>query len=229
MTPPYVVANVALAEDARVRLTTNVVGCDPDEVHIGQQVQVRFEQQDDVWLPLFEPTGESTTEDLVGEPALPAPRTPLSDDRFEHKAVLSGIGRSAIGRRLMRDPLSLTVDACLAAVADAGLTLEDIDGLSTYPGGMTGAGMGEGGVTAVEEALRIRPVWHNGGMDVPGPGGSVIAAMQAVANGLCRHVLCFRTVWETTYSQLGLSPGGGARVSGAMQQWRLPFGAMSAA
>ena len=90
-------------------------------------------------------------------------------------------------------------------------------------------GMGEGGVTAVEEALRIRPVWHNGGMDLPGPGGSVIAAMQAVANGLCRHVLCFRTVWETTFNQLGLSRGGGRRVSGPMQEWRLPFGAMSAA
>ena len=36
-------------------------------------------------------------------------------------AVLSGVGRSAIGRRLMVDPLSLTVDACLAAIADAGL------------------------------------------------------------------------------------------------------------
>ncbi len=45
-----------------------------------------------------------------------------------------GVGRSQIGRRLMVDPLSLTVDACLAAVADAGLTLDDIDGLSTYPG-----------------------------------------------------------------------------------------------
>ena len=58
----------------------------------------------------------------------------MSDDRFEHRAVLSGVGRSAIGRRLMVDPLSLTVDACLAAVEDAGLTLDDIDGLSTYPG-----------------------------------------------------------------------------------------------
>ena len=57
----------------------------------------------------------------------------FSDDRFEHRSVLSGVGRSAIGRRLMVDPLSLTVDACLAAVADAGLTLDDIDGLSTYP------------------------------------------------------------------------------------------------
>ena len=97
----------------------------------------------------------------------------------------------------MVDPLSLTIDACLAAVADAGLTLDDIDGLSTYPGAAA-MGMSEGGVTAVEEALRIRPTWINGGMELPGPGGSVIAAMMAVATGLCRHVLCFRTVWESS-------------------------------
>ena len=29
---------------------------------------------------------------------------PLTDDRFEHRSVLSGVGRSAIGRRLMRRP-----------------------------------------------------------------------------------------------------------------------------
>ena len=55
--PPYVIANVALEEDPAVRLTTNVVGCDPGDVRIGQEVAVRFEEQADVWLPLFEPTG----------------------------------------------------------------------------------------------------------------------------------------------------------------------------
>jgi acetyl-CoA acetyltransferase/uncharacterized OB-fold protein len=226
--PPYVIANVALAEDPSVRLTTNIVGCDPDDVAIGQVVQVGFEQHDDVWLPVFTPTGEIDPVDRVPEPVRPTPRAPLTDDRFEHRSVISGIGRSEMGRRLMRDPLSLTVDACLAAIADAGLDVSDIDGLSTYPGGMAGMGMSEGGVTAVEEALRIQPTWHNGGMDLPGPGGSVVAAMQAVANGLCRHVLCFRTVWESTFNTLRLSRGGGLRVSGAMAEWRMPFGAMSA-
>ncbi|MBL7500293.1 OB-fold domain-containing protein [Frankia sp. CNm7] len=226
--PPYVVANVALVEDAEVRLTTNVVGCEPGEVHIGQEVTVRFEQHEDVWLPLFEPTGRTDPTDRVGEPDLPAPRAPVSDDRFEHRAVLSGIGRSAYGRRLMVDPLSLTVDACLAAVEDAGLTLADIDGLSTYPGGVSGAGMNEGGVTALEEALRIHPTWINGGGDLPGPGGSVIAAMLAVSSGLCRHVLCFRTVWESTFKALRLARPGG-RLSGPMMPWRVPFGAASAA
>jgi acetyl-CoA acetyltransferase len=160
------------------------------------------------------------------EPARPAVRAPATEDRFEHRAVLSGIGRSAMGRRLMVEPLSLTVDACLAAIDDAGLRPEDIDGLSTYPGPL-GGGITEGGITAVEEALRLRPTWHNGALEIPGPGGAVIAAMLAVASGLCRHVLCFRTVWESTYAamRLGSLPG---RVSGFME-WRAPYGAMSAA
>jgi acetyl-CoA acetyltransferase/uncharacterized OB-fold protein len=227
--PPYVVAEVVLEEDRSVRLTTNVVGCDPHAVHVGMDVQVRFEEQDGVFVPLFEPTGSTTTEDLVGEPQLPTPRAPVSEQRFEERSVLSGIGRSAMGRRLMVDPLSLTVDACLAAIADAGLTIDDIDGLSTYPGSAP-MGMSEGGTSAVEEALRIHPTWINGGGELPGPGGSVIAAMLAVSAGLCRHVLCFRTVWEATYAALGRpGGGGGGGVTGAMAEWRLPFGAASAA
>ncbi|HMF04992.1 MAG TPA: OB-fold domain-containing protein [Acidimicrobiia bacterium] len=225
--PPYAVANVALAEDDTVHLTTNVVGCDPEDVHIGQEVAVRLEQHEDVWLPLFEPTGRTDSTDRVGDPERPRPRPPVSSERFEHRVVLSGVGRSAIGRRLMVDPLSLAVDACQAAVADAGLTLDDIDGLSTYPGTSAG-GISEGGVTAVEEALRLRPTWINGGGDLPGPGGAVIQAMLAVAAGLCRHVLCFRTVWESTAAVLGVG-GLGGRVSGPLWEWRAPFGAMSAA
>ena len=223
--PPYAIANVALEEDPGVRLTTNIVNCGPDAIGVGQEVTVVFEQHDDVWLPLFEPTGRVDRADRVGAPQRPVPRPPAGPQRFEHRAVLSGVGRSALGRRLMVNPLSLTVDACRAAVADAGLTMADIDGLSTYPGGI-GMGMSEGGVTAVEEALRLHPVWINGGGELPGPGGSVIAAALAVASGLCRHVLCFRTVWESTYAALGLRPAGG-RASGFMEH-RAPFGAMSA-
>ena len=225
--PPYAIAVVALAEDPGVRLTTMIVGADPTEVAIGQEVAVRFEHHDDVWLPLFAPTGRLSAADPVIEPERLHPRRPLGTERFEHRSVLSGVGRSALGRRLMVDPLSLTVDSCLAAVADAGLELGDIDGLSTYPGA-AGMGMSEGGVTAVEEALRLHPTWINGGGDLPGPGGAVVAAMLAVASGLCRHVLCFRTVWESSFAALRLAGPGGARASGP-SAWRAPFGAMSAA
>ena len=118
----------------------------------------------------------------------------------------------------------------------------DIDGLSTYPGGAIGGGMSEGGITALEEVLRLRPSWINGGMELPGQAGSVIAAMLAVAGGLCNHVLCFRTVWEATYARPAARgdewcarqrerdrrPRARNRVGGDMQ-WRLPYGASSAA
>ncbi|NED63284.1 3-ketoacyl-CoA thiolase, partial [Streptomyces sp. SID10244] len=97
---------------------------------------------------------------------------------------------------------ALTIEACERAVADAGLTFDDIDGLSTYPSGGPEGGYSEGGVTALESALRIRPTWYNGGGETFGPGGSVIAAMMAVATGLARHVLCFRTVWQSTHDEL---------------------------
>ncbi|MGO9651572.1 OB-fold domain-containing protein, partial [Mycobacterium sp.] len=219
---PYVVAQVAIAEDPRVRLTTNIVECEPEQLQLGQQVEVIFEQAEDVWLPLFRPTrgdrqrGEAgrsgSPQDIDTRPAaLPideiAPerfgeyvRPMLTREKFEDKVALTGIGMSEIGRRLMVPPLSLTVAACEAAIADAGLTLDDIDGLSTYPGGGNLGGFGEGGVTALEAALGIRPTWHNGGIETFGPGGSVIAAMLAIAGGLARHVLCFRTLWEATFN-----------------------------
>ena len=208
----------------------------PDSVTIGTRVQVRFEQFADVWLPMFEPVPAGVPDREPWRPDdehRPRARPMVRGDKFEEKVALTGIGMSDVGRRLMRDPLGLAVDACLAAVADAGLDLTDIDGLSTYPGGLLAGGHSEGGVPAVEEALGIHPTWINGGIELPGQGGSVVAAMLAVAAGLCRHVLCFRTVWESTHAELQRSGKyggghGGGRVGGDMQ-WRLPFGAMSAA
>ena len=233
LSAPYVVAQVAIEEDPRVRLTTNIVDCDPADLELGRVVEVVFEQNEDVWLPLFTPTAEAETgilpEDEIAPQDFPKfVRPMLTTQKFEDSAAITGIGASRLGRRLMVAPLSLTLQACEAAIADAGLMLSDIDGLSTYPA-MDAMGMGEGGVTAVESALGIRPTWINGGMDTFGPGGSVIAAVMAVATGMARHVLCFRTLWEATFNQLmkegRAAPPGGARVN----NWQAPFGATSAA
>lgn len=56
-TEPYVIALVALPEQEGLRLTTNIVGCPIDEVHIGMPVRVQFEHRDPVWFPLFERDG----------------------------------------------------------------------------------------------------------------------------------------------------------------------------
>ena len=233
MEVPYAIGLVAIEEDPLVRLTTLIVDAEPEEVIIGLPVSVRFEQHKDVWLPVFAPTGEPITEVQEYPEPTPAPVRPMSaTDKFESKVAITGIGLSQVGRRLGREPMSLAVDACRAAVADSGLTMDDIDGLSTYPGGGTkDGGHSEGGIYPVADALGIAPTWFCGTVETPGQSGAVVNAMLAVASGLCRHVLCFRTVWETTSIAWGnrqnTGVGGGARISGEME-WRLPFGAMSA-
>ena len=54
---PYVIAIVELEEGPR--MTTNVVGCSPDDVAIGMAVQATFEDLDDeISLVMFEPVKE---------------------------------------------------------------------------------------------------------------------------------------------------------------------------
>src|SRR5437588_7080342 len=155
----------------------------------------------------------------------------------ERGAVISGIGQSDVGRRLYRLPLDLTVDAALAAIEDAGLTRDDIDGLATYPGNRD-VPPGFSGVVIVrlQDALRLDLDWYNGGLENPGQLGSVITACAAVAAGYANHVLCFRTVTEGSAQgdkgrasvTMGGGRGGSFRAGGFMQ-WSLPFGAPSAA
>jgi uncharacterized OB-fold protein len=62
---PYVIVLIDLDEgtsDAPLRLTSNLVGTDPDEVAIGMPVEVFFIQCEDVWLPQFRrsPVDEET-------------------------------------------------------------------------------------------------------------------------------------------------------------------------
>ncbi len=54
---PFVIARVAIDGAPGVFLTTNIVGCPVDQVDVGDRVRVKFEQQGDVWLPLFEKVG----------------------------------------------------------------------------------------------------------------------------------------------------------------------------
>lgn len=232
MTPPYVIVIVGLAEDLGIRLTSNLEDVEFDAIEVGMAVEVFFDHADNVWLPKFRPSGQTalSVDQLPHDDYRPFVRPPVSTKRYEHDCAFSGVGFSQVGRRLMRDPLSLAVEACLAAIEDAGLSSEDIDGLATYPGGGGYAGgFSEGGVYAIEEALRIRPVWHNGVMETPGQAGSIVSAMLAVSAGLCKHVLCFRTVWETTMPARGGMVGSAdGRVPSAMAE-RSSYGAMSAA
>ncbi len=53
--PPYVIALVEIEEQPGVRLTTNIVECDEDDLAIGMPLEVTFEHYEDVYLPVFRP------------------------------------------------------------------------------------------------------------------------------------------------------------------------------
>jgi uncharacterized OB-fold protein len=55
LTTPYIVAIIALDDQDDLHLTTRLVDTSPEQVHVGMRVQVRFEQHDEVYLPLFAP------------------------------------------------------------------------------------------------------------------------------------------------------------------------------
>ena len=103
----------------------------------------------------------------------------------EKDAIISGIGISRIGRRLEASGLELTVEAGLAAIADAGLEAADIDGLST---------MGDTPVHEAAHALGVSPAYQGGGFGTGGLLSPAMSAFLAVATGRARHVLVYRTV-----------------------------------
>ena len=149
--------------------------------------------------------------------------------RFEDRVAVTGLGQSAVGRRLGRDGLDLTVDAALAALADAGLSVADIDGVATFPGESPDPGFAGASAWELHDALGISASWYLGAHQTPGQLGPVIDAAMAVACGLATHVLCFRTVTESS------AQGSAGRAAvfdhpvDDFRTWLTPFGAPSAA
>ncbi|WP_322754191.1 thiolase family protein [Frankia sp. Cas3] len=152
------------------------------------------------------------------------------NEPLERRAVIRGIGQSAVGRRLGRSDLDLTLEAAREAVDDAGLTFADIDGLSTYPGGDLPAtpGFTGPGTPVVQEALRLRLNWHSGGPEGAAQIQAVINACLAVATGLARHVLVYRTVTESSSQVGGRGGASPLREVGPPLEWLMPAGALSA-
>lgn len=252
---PYAIVVVELEEQRDLRLTSNLEDCPLDAIRIDMPVRVAFRGGDEeIALPVFRPddgpAGRAAVERMRNRPApdpLPAtatervlarpPRRVSDAERIERRAVLSGVGQSRIGRRLFRTEMDLTAEAALAAIADAGLAPDDIDGIASYPGAMGAAppGFAGPGIVEVQDALGLSVNWHQSGPEGAAQIAPVIAAALAVAAGLCRHALVYRTVSEATAAARATAGGGrqgigaGSRHVGGFTAWLVPHGAMSAA
>jgi len=139
-------------------------------------------------------------------------------DKFESRVIVSGVGLSETGRGLARTGLDLALDAMLMAIADAGLQPEDIDGLASMP-------FGDRPPEEVVGALGLGLAWAGG----PSSGaqlGVMISAAMAIASGLCRHVLIYRSV-QRLGGLLGSASGSLPSPEG-LWEWHVPFHEYSA-
>lgn len=147
------------------------------------------------------------------------------------EAYITGIGMSEVGVRLTRSPMGLTLDAVREALDDAGLALDQIDGVATYPGRLSSfLGFSPIGTDELIETLGLKTTWHMGGGELTAQLGAITQAAMAVKTGQARHVLCFRTVYEAAALSRPeeFAPLNRKTVDGA-GQWTVPFYAYSAA
>ena len=153
----------------------------------------------------------------------------MSRPTWGGKAAIAGIGQTEFSKRAGRSELQLASESITAALADAGLTPGDVDGLVGYT------------VDPVEETELVRTVGFervNFSARIPyGGGGSmgtISTAALAIASGAADVVVVFRAI----RARSGASRFGGAKVAAAPTsghggttafQWCIPFGVMTPA
>lgn len=124
--------------------------------------------------------------------------------QFAGKAAVAGIGMTEINQRSGRSELSLAVEACESACADAGLDPRDVDAILSYHLGDSAP------ATTVAASLGIERLgWHN---DIWGGGtqaASILGdAAMLISSGLARNILIYRALNGRSGRRLTTLPTG---------------------
>jgi acetyl-CoA acetyltransferase len=147
-------------------------------------------------------------------------------EEFHHRdrTAISGIGATDFSRDSGRSVLTLATQASLAAIGDAGLTPQDIDGIVRCD-------MDAVRVNDLVDALGMTRLDYYGDA---GPGGvapcaQVAQAMAAVIAGLATNVLVYRSLNGRSGRRFGLSPVTSKQVggSGTYDEFFLPYGLLT--
>jgi acetyl-CoA acetyltransferase len=150
----------------------------------------------------------------------------------EKGVAITGIGQSEVGRPSSKSAMQLTVDACREAISDAGLTRNEIDGVVSWPGdNNNGDAFSPVGPNALIGTMGLKVNWYGGGYEGPGPIAGVINGAMAIAAGLCKHVLVFRTITESSRRLVDKNAGALTKKTtgrdSSSWQWYTPFNVMS--
>lgn len=193
--------NVSLIElDEGIRLMSRVANRTPDQVSIGQRVRARVEVSGEgdavTGKVVFDVVEEAQPVQSAGSvtPAAPVVQTNRHElHALRGRTAIAGVATYGLGEAPGLTDMDLLVRAAHAAVADAGLSMRDIDGICSASVASTMW------VMPVIEHLGIRPSFIDGTM----LGGSsfiahLLPAMHALASGQCNAVLvCYGSTQRT--------------------------------
>ena len=119
-------------------------------------------------------------------------------------AAIVGIGATEFSKFSGRSELRLALEACTAALADAGVAPRDVDGLVTF-------GMDNNDEHAVARNLGIDALTFFARTSAGGGGGpgTVALASMAIATGKASTVICYRAMNERSQQRFGQPSGYG--------------------
>ncbi len=141
---------------------------------------------------------------------------------LNQRTAIVGIGESRLGVVPDRSALQLQSDAATAALHDAGLQREDIDGLITTPVRVASWGMPCG---VVASYLGIRPAYLST-LDLAGASGAAMIhhAAMAIESGQCNTVLCVAGQNLLSNRSRASAVQSMAESGGAHAQFEVPYG-----
>ena len=126
--------------------------------------------------------------------------------------AIVGIGRTDYSRQSGRTTKALAAEACRAALGDAGLTIDDVDGMACFQAGDSTDPMDVAWALGRDE-LAWAHSQHGGGNIVAELVATAAAVIEA---GLCRGVLVYRSLNGRSGSRFGTVTGE-LHVGGGMQ------------
>ncbi|MBI4233590.1 MAG: lipid-transfer protein [Chloroflexi bacterium] len=143
-------------------------------------------------------------------------------NNIRDKACLVGIGQTEFSRNSGRSELQLACEAIKAACDDAGLPVNEIDGLVRYD-------MDSNTETMLVSALGLKTLRHWESISYGGgaANATIAHAVAAVAAGYANNVICFRAMNGRSGRRLGQGRGGD-RAAGA-SAFHAPYGLMAPA
>jgi acetyl-CoA acetyltransferase len=146
---------------------------------------------------------------------------------LSRRAAIAGIGATEFSKDSGRSEMRLAVEACAAAITDAGLTPPDVDGMVTFtqdtnPEIEIARNLGIGELTFFSR------IHHGGGAG----GGTIQQAAMAVACGVAEVVVCYRAFNERSGNRFGAGVQGRPPLPTAENSqyaWTSPYGLLTPA